>query len=144
MPEGQFSGQRAAYLYTSDSDDVYIITTDKTLGDLAETGLVAATTANIADATVAPKRFKPRVAFWQGSLENRPVRKALVCNRTSDLIEATAPTAITIDGVAGSTTGRRGEKLSYPSLPAGAAAPPDGGGDGGGGGGAPPAGGGAA
>ena len=119
MPEGQFTGQRGQYLYTSDSDDIYIITTDKTLGDLAVCGLTPATQANAANASPAPKRFKPRVSFWQGTLNGRVVRKALVCNVTSDLNEDTTPRAVTIDGVAGSTTGRRGEKMSFVFLPAG-------------------------
>lgn len=119
MPEGQFTGERAPYLYTADSGDIYIIVTDKTLGDIPETGLIAATTGNVGDATSAPKRFKPRVSFWQGELDGRQVRKTLVTNGGSDLISATTPTAITIDGVAGATTGRRGEKITFMSLPAG-------------------------
>jgi hypothetical protein len=119
MPLGQFTGERKPYLYTSDGGDIYLIQTDTTLGDIEECGLVAATTANVGDATTPPKRFKPRVTYWQGELDGKVVRKKLVCNRTSDLTEATAPTAITIDGVVGSTTGRRGEQLSFLALPAG-------------------------
>jgi hypothetical protein len=129
MPEGQFTGERGVYLYTSDGDNVYLVQTDKTLGDLTETGLVAATTGNVGDASSMPKRFKPRVVYWQGELDGKQVRKKLVVNRNSDLVSATTPTAITIDGVAGTTTGRRGEQISFLSLPTGGD-----GGDGGGGG----------
>lgn len=128
MPEGQFTGERGVYLYTSDGDDVYLVQTDKTLGDLPETGLTPATTGNAGTATAMPKRFKPRVVYWQGELDGKQVRKKLVINRSSDLTSATTPTAITIDGVSGTTTGRRGEQISFLSLPTG--------GDDGGGGGA--------
>lgn len=119
MPEGQFTGERGVYLYTADSGDLFLIQTDKTLGDLAECGLVAATTGNSTEATPAPKRWKPRVTFWQGTLDGKTVRKSLICNRNSDLMESNTPTALTVDGVAGSTTGRKGEKISFLSLPTG-------------------------
>jgi len=122
MAEGQYTGQRKAYLYTPDSgDNVYLISTDVTLATLAGTGLVEATTANIANARPAPKRFKPRVVFWQGTLNGRTVRKAIICGTTgAALYDKDSPQAVTIDGVAGSTTGRRGEKLSFLNLTAGA------------------------
>lgn len=122
MPEGQYTGARKAYLYTPDSgDNTYLISTDETLGGLAGSGLVLATTANIANAQPAPKRFKPRVVFWQGVLDGRIVRKSIICGTTSaTLYDSDSPQAVTIDGVAGSTTGRRGERLSFLNLSAAA------------------------
>lgn len=122
MPEGQFTGTRSTYLYTPDSgDDLYLITTDTTLGSLAGAGLTAATSANIENAKPAPKRFKPRVVFWQGTLNGNRVRKAIICGSTdATLYDSDSPQALTIDGVAGSTTGRRGERLTFLSVPAAA------------------------
>lgn len=117
MPEGQFTGERAVYVYTADDDTQYLITTDKTLGDLTGTGLVAATSGTTAG--TLPKGVKPRVVFWQGTLNNKTVRKQLVCNRNGTLLTVNKSTSLTIDGVAGSTTGRRGEKQTFLRLPTG-------------------------
>lgn len=117
MPEGQYSGQRKSYIYESDAGKKYILLLDSTLASLANTGLVEATTENAASATPVPKRFKPRVVFWQGTLNNRTVRKALVCGDvTATLYAKDISQDVTIDGVDGSTTGRRGEKLSFAAL----------------------------
>ena len=115
MAEGQFSGVRKVYEYEADTGDKYLITLDATLGDLAGVGLTAATTATTA--TALPKRLTPRVVFWQGELGGRTVRKSLVCDAASDLYTGLSQ-AVTIDGVVGTTTGRRGEKLTFARLPA--------------------------
>lgn len=117
MPEGQYSGQRRPYLYTSDSGEVFALLKDETLGDIAGTGLVRATTANIGNASPVPKRFMPRGVHWQGELDGDVVRKFLVCEATGTLYQGNAPQAVTIDGVAGTTTGRRGEQQTFLSIP---------------------------
>lgn len=119
MPEGQFSGARKSYIYVADDDENYLITLDATLGDLAGTGLVVANQGNAAGLGNVPKRFKPRGVHWQGVLGSRIVRKFLVTNTgdTATLFTGGA-VALTIDGVAGSITGRRGEVQSYSVLPA--------------------------
>lgn len=123
MAEGQFTGARQNYIYEADGDSKYIITTDATLGDLAGTGLVVATSGNVAGASPAPKRFEPRVVFWQGENGGRIVRKELICGTTeATLYNNDVSQALTIDGVAGFTTGRKGEKLSFLRL---GAAPAD-------------------
>lgn len=114
MPEGQFTGSRQTYVYTNDAGEEYLITTDATLGDLENTGLVVATAANTAGASPAPKRFTPRAVYWQGELDGNVVRKRLVCGAAeADLYGSDISQAVTIDGVAGFTTGRVGEKLSF-------------------------------
>lgn len=122
MPEGQFTGSRKVYIYNSDNnEDTYLITTDETLGDLAEVGLTAATQAT-ADASNGrlPTGFKPRVVYWQGELDDKVVRKKLICGSTAaTAYNSVTPTNITIDGVAGSTTGRRGERVTFLSLDVG-------------------------
>lgn len=119
MPEGQFSGIRKSYIYVADDDENYLVTLDATLGDLAGTGLVAATSANGTGLSDVPKRFKLRGVFWQGVIGSRVVRKFIVTNtgETATLYTGGA-TALTIDGVAGFLTGRRGEAQTYSRLPA--------------------------
>jgi len=111
MPEGQFSGSRAKYEYTSDSGTVYKLTLDATLGDIAGAGLTAAGAASTA--ANKPVGFKPRVVFWQGDLNGDTKRKEIVCNGTSTLYQTDVSQALTVDGVAGTITGRRGEKLTF-------------------------------
>ncbi len=78
MPEGQFTGKRATYDYVADDGSEYRLTLDETLGSLTGTGMGKTTTASTS--TEIPKRLKPRVVYWQGALDGRVVRKALVCN----------------------------------------------------------------
>lgn len=117
MAEGQYSGVRRPYLYTSDSGEVFLLSKDETLGDLAGTGLTRATTGNVGNATPVPKRFEPRGVYWQGELGGRVVRKFLVCAADGTLYVGNTPQAVTIDGVAGSTTGKRGERLTFVTIP---------------------------
>lgn len=123
MPEGQYSGSRAAYIYESDTGARYILTLDTTLGDLPGTGLARAVSGNVAGATPKPTGFKPRVVYWQGFLGEAVKRKKLVCSRTGTLYASSTSTGLAIDGVTGSTTGRRGEQLSYANIPDGPALP---------------------
>lgn len=124
MAEGQFTGKRSVYLYVSDSGQQYLIRTDDTLALLTGTGLVAATTGNSAAAQSPPKRFKPRGVHWQGTLNGRIVRKFIITNGgdSATLYSGGIVINVTIDGVSGSTTGRRGEVQSYAALPGAAAA----------------------
>lgn len=117
MPEGQFSGTRGTYVYTSDNAVDYNVTLDDTLGSVAGNGLVVATTAN--SGQEKPGRLIPRVVFWQGELDGRIVRKEIVCNASGTLYGDTS-SALTIDGVDGFITGRRGEKFTFTRLAAAA------------------------
>lgn len=121
MPEGQYSGTRTTYEYTSENDVVYLLTLDTTLGDLSEAGLVAATSGT--EGVSPPKRFKPRVVFWEGVLGGRKVRKELVCEANSTLYDSATSQALTIDGVEGFTTGKKGEKFTFLKLGAAAVSP---------------------
>lgn len=114
MPEGQYSGERGNYVYTSDDGSDYIISTDKTLGNIPGADLQLATAGS--DAVSPPRRFRPRIVYWQGELNDRIVRKKIICDSTSSLYQNNKSVALTIDGVAGFTTGRRGEKFSYLKL----------------------------
>lgn len=115
MAEGQFLGKKKVYLYTDESGAVYFLRLDSTLGDLPGTGLIPAVAGNTG--LPAPKRFQPRGVFWQGTLNGEIKRKFLICASTGVLYQADSSQSLTIDGVAGVTTGRKGERLSYVRLP---------------------------
>lgn len=116
MPEGQFLGNRDSYVYTSETGALYVITTDETLGDLAGVGLDPYDPLNPGTAVAPPKRFQPRGVYWQGTAVGFTTkRKFLVCGAgDATLYASSVRQAVTIDGVAGITTGRRGERLSFP------------------------------
>ena len=114
MPEGQFSGVRKTYNYISDSGSVIALSLDATLGDLSENGLSEANNDNLGNNK--PLRFKPRGVYWQGTLNNATKRKFIICAANATIYRADRSQALTIDGVAGKTTGRRGEVLTYPSV----------------------------
>lgn len=115
MAEGQFTGTRSQYVYTNDGGGKYVLLLDDTLATLTGTGLTAYDPANPGGATPPPRRFKPRIVYWQGTQADFTTkRKALVCGTTSGtLYTSVASQTLTIDGVAGKTTGRRGEKLTF-------------------------------
>lgn len=115
MPEGQFLGSRGNYVYTSDTDEQYIITTDATLGALTGAGLTVFDPANPGESTPSPKRFQPRGVYWQATAAGFiGKRKFLICGTTdATLYDSSVRQTLTIDGVAGVTTGRRGERQTF-------------------------------
>ena len=117
MAVGQLLGPRSWYLYTGeDGATQYLMLLDDTLAGLTGTGLVAATTANSAGVPQAPKRFKPRVVFWQ--INGGSNRKNIICGtKNASLYASNGAAALTIDGDAGTVTGRRGEFISFANLP---------------------------
>ena len=108
MAEGQYLGEKAKYVYTCDDGETqYVLTLDTTLA-MGNSGLASAEAGGGGEA--APKRFVPRTVHWQGTLQGRKVRKKLIAGTiNSELYNPNASQAITIDGVAGTTTGKRGE-----------------------------------
>lgn len=115
MPEGQFSGSKSKYVYVSEAGDNYILLLDDTLV-ITNAGLVlfdpAAPPAN---SCPAPKRFKPRGVYWQATAAGfEGKRKFLVCGTAAAALYATSLSQeFAVDGVAGATTGRRGETQSF-------------------------------
>lgn len=121
MPEGQFTGPRKAYIYTTDDGKTTVLLLDETIASLTGTGLVPYTNQSVD----MPKtyRFTPRIVYWQS--DDRRKRKRITCGTSSAAMYAkTVSVALTIDGVAGFTTGRVGEKISY--LRGETASPPSG------------------
>lgn len=115
MAEGQFLGARKTYVYTSDTGIDMVFTLDATLGDLANTGLTVFDPAAPGDAIPKPLRFKPRGVYWQGTAAGYTTkRKFITCGTVdADLYASNVRQTVTIDGIAGVTTGRRGEKLTF-------------------------------
>lgn len=117
MPEGQFTGGRQTFLYVSDDNNSYLLLMDTTLGSIDGAGNTVATIANSADAQNRPIRFKPRGVYWEATAAPVGARKFIICgDRAGDLYSAENSQAVTIDGVAGVTTGRRGEHFTYTRL----------------------------
>lgn len=112
-------GPKKKYKYTMDDGTVIKLRLDQTYGDLAACGLTAVTTAD--NAINKPSNFKPRVVYWQANnvpaADNEPaisnVRRMLVCASDSPAYTSVDNFSITIDGVVGQTTGRKGEAISF-------------------------------
>lgn len=115
MAEGQFLGSKSRVVYTTDADQSIILTLDD---DLVTTGQSLPTYdpgSPPPNVSGKPNRFKPRGVYWQatqGTLAG--ARKFLVCGSpNATLYKTNAGTSLTIDGVAGITTGRRGERITF-------------------------------
>ena len=100
-------GPRGRYEYTSDTGNTYTIETDVDLATAA--GL---TPAGSPEAPPLPKGLSPRVVFVQATVAGRLARKNLIVNADSALYTDSRQT-VTIDGTQGTTTGRKGESLSF-------------------------------
>jgi|FLYL01.1.fsa_nt_gi hypothetical protein len=115
MAEGQFLGSKSRVVYTSDADQSIILTLDDDLITAGQSLPSYDPEEPPANVSGKPNRFKPRGVYWQateGSLAG--ARKFLVCGSPdAPLYRTNAGTALAIDGVAGVTTGRRGERVTF-------------------------------
>lgn len=115
MAEGQFTGGRSQYVYTDDTGVSYVLTLDDTLASIVGSGLTPFDPATPGGATPPPRRFRPRGVYWQATAagyEGR--RKFLTCGTANgDLYGANLSATFEVDGIAGRTTGRRGERLTF-------------------------------
>lgn len=110
MGLGQYLGTRTAYVYTSDNETEYVVRLDDTLATLSGTGFTDFTTASTA--TAKPAGLTMRYVLWQSS--DGVYRKKIHCGQNDAALFANdTSTALTIDGIAGFTTGRVGEKMTY-------------------------------
>lgn len=105
---GNRLGPRGRFQYTSDTGDIYNITTDV---DLAAAGGLSVAVAGAGQAP--PRRFKPRGVYAQNSVGGVLARRFVICDADAAFYSTTSPSNITIDGEVFSTTGRRGETLSF-------------------------------
>jgi len=111
MGVGQFLGPRLAYIYTADDGTTeYVLQLDSTLATIPGAALTNYT--GQPGVSPAPRRFEPRIVYWESN--DGVYRKRLVCGTTTATLYATnVSTSLTIDGIAGKTTGRVGEKLTF-------------------------------
>lgn len=111
MP-GNRLGPRGVFAYTSDTGEVYALRLDVSLAEAA--GLALATSS----AKSKPTGFRPRFV-WAESNGTPKARRKIVCNTGSTIFEADGSSSVTIDGEPFTTTGRIGERFSFPKLAAG-------------------------
>lgn len=104
---GQRLGPRSYYAYTSDSSTVYSVLLDD---DIATAGGLTKDDSN----PNKPDRFKMRGVYAENVTAGEKARKFIPCAANSTLYNTDTTTAVTIDGQAFDTTGRRGETLSFP------------------------------
>lgn len=100
-------GPRGRYNYTTDTGVDYTVETDVDLASAA--GLTAVSDP---EPPRLPSNIKPRVVFVQATVSGALRRKDLIVNADSTLFTDSRQ-AVTIDGTAGQTTGRRGERVSF-------------------------------
>lgn len=105
---GNTLGPRGKFAYTSDTGEIYNITTDVDLATAA--GLPAATPGT---GSAKPTSLSLRGVYCQATIGGRIVRKRLPVNEDSALYDTDSSSTVTIDGTVFTTTGRQGESLSF-------------------------------
>lgn len=104
---GNTLGARAYYLYEDDAGNQYKYQTDVDLGEAV--GAVLNDTA-----PDLPRRFEPRGVFVQGIVNDKTVRKFLIVpDVTEGIYASNASQTVIVDSTSFSTTGRKGEKVSF-------------------------------
>lgn len=113
MAEGQELGPKASYIYTSDNGTQFVILRDNDLSLPAITGLELYTESS-QFAFSLPKRFSPRGVYWIAYDGARLIRKFIICGTLDATLYATDTSSpLTIGGLSGFTTGRKGETYTY-------------------------------
>lgn len=115
MAEGQFLGSKTKVVYTTDAGKSIVLNLDDDLV-VANSGLATYDPGSPPTNVVGKfPRFRPRGVYWQATAPGfEGARKFLIAGTNSaTLYTADAPTTITVDGVAGITTGKRGEQYSF-------------------------------
>lgn len=108
---GNTLGPRGYYTYTSDSGVNYNILTDTDLATAM--GLTPGVSGN----PQLPRRFYPRIVYAEATIGGRLVRKRLVAGTNDNTVYAAeGSTTVTVDGQTFTTTGRRGEKVTFASI----------------------------
>lgn len=113
---GNRLGSRSKYVYNNDAGGQYVLETDDSLAiagfGAANAAPVLFNPASPGDATPAPRRFKPRVVYLQAA---DGARKEVICfSATASAYARQTSGSYTIDTEENwSSTGRRGEKLSF-------------------------------
>lgn len=105
---GNTLGPRAKYQYVSDTGDIFNIRTDV---DLATAAGLTASAAGVGSAK--PGELEPRRVFCQATINDKLVRKGLIVDIDNPLYATDTSATVTIDGTVFTTTGRKGESLSF-------------------------------
>lgn len=105
---GNTLGPRAKVQYTSDTGDIYNITTDADLA--AASGLPVAVQGT---GSAKPTGFNLRGVYAQATIAGRLVRKFIPCDADATFYATNNSSNLTIDGTTFVTTGRKGESLSF-------------------------------
>lgn len=114
MGLGQFTGPRLKYAYENDLGATIVLRLDAT-NVIADSAMPVYDPAVNTEAIGKPLGFKPRGVYWQATAAGfEGKRKFLICgDPLAVLYSSDVSRAVTIDGVAGITTGRRGEVQSF-------------------------------
>ena len=106
-------GDRRYYFYIDDAGENFKYQTDRGLG-------VAAGSIENDDFPTLPRRFRPRGVYVEGTVGGvagaggRRVRKFLIiADPDNPIYRSNVPVSVDIEGTQFTTTGRRGERLSY-------------------------------
>lgn len=105
---GNRLGPRARVQYTSDTGEIYNLTTDADLAAASGLPLAVAGTGS-----APPRRFKPRGVYCQNTVGGSLARRFVPCDPDAAFYATSASSNITIDSEVFITTGRRGETLSF-------------------------------
>lgn len=104
---GNILGGRSYYGYTDDAGTEYSVLQDDTLA------IAMGSTLNDSN-PAPPRRFKPRGVYVEAQVGNTVKRKFLIAPTVSTGFYASSTTTdFDIDGVTYSSTGRKGETLSF-------------------------------
>lgn len=109
---GNLLGERRYYEYIDDAGNGFKYLTDQSLGQ------AVGATENDTNPDL-PRRFSPRILYAEGPNGER--KKVIVPTADNTAYARNTSTNLTIDGLTFSTTGRRGEKVSFGANPPAAA-----------------------
>lgn len=105
---GNTLGPRGKYAYVSDTGETWNIVTDADIGAASTIPAAVAGTGQR-----KPTGAKLRGVYAQATIGGSLVRKFIPCNADAAFYDTNAPSTITIDGTAFTTTGRKGETYSF-------------------------------
>lgn len=109
MADGLILGPKAKFTYVDDDGNEWYIQTLAGLGNVEGTGL----TEIEGNPTVPkkPSNIRARFVHWNGN--EGKIKKKLICAPDGTLYKSNTSGDATVDGVAGVTTGRIGEKVTF-------------------------------
>ncbi len=105
---------KLSYVYTDDTGKTYSIT-------LASDDVLSNSGLTVYDPANPPTNYAGKLAPWrcrrvnaQGTSNNKTIRRRLVCGTVNaGLYASNLKQTVTISGVSMTTTGRRGEKITF-------------------------------